>query len=108
MSYTIITTVSQYRMRYVVPTDYPTNDIVKAVQNGELEEFSQVHLGEIVTDCYSLDENSTLHLFDMDNEYLKEWTKEQKLDFIQRQRNRILDNADEDSDLESLDYWSKE
>ena len=48
----------------------------------EVEEFSQKYLGEQIIDHYVVDENAIIDTFDRDNDYLKEWTREQKLEHI--------------------------
>jgi hypothetical protein len=96
--YVVVTAVSTHRMRYCVPvselqklnTDVDImNDPVKQIEWAndsvtmeEVKEFSQSHLGEQILDTFILDEERVLQLFDRDNDYLKEWTKEQKLKHI--------------------------
>ena len=45
-------------------------------------EMSQEHKGETVDDVMVVSEERYLEMFDEDNDYLKSWTKEQKLDLI--------------------------
>ena len=97
--YVMVTAVSTHRMRYCVPmselqklnpeggdlfSDYQkaiewANDSVTAE---DVKEFSQEWLGEQIVDTFILDEERALQMFDRDNDYLKEWTKEQKLKHI--------------------------
>ena len=96
--YVVVTCVSTFRQRYCVPvselqklnTDVDImSDPVKQIEWAndsvtmeEVKEFSQSHLGEQILDTFILDEERVLQLFDRDNDYLKEWTKEQKLERI--------------------------
>ena len=93
--YVVVTCVSQFRQRYAIPVSELqklnpdvdiTNDPVKQIEWAndsvameEVKEFSQSHIGEDIIDTFILDEERVLNLFDRDNDYLKEWTKEQKL-----------------------------
>jgi hypothetical protein len=90
--YAIVTAVSSYRMRYAIPIEDLKNLnkeaqvelewAAYAVTCEEVEEFSQQWLGEQIIDVQELDEEQTLELFDKDNEYLRGWSKDQKLDYI--------------------------
>jgi hypothetical protein len=48
----------------------------------EVEEFSQQWLGEQIVEIQELDEEQILELFDKDNDYLKSWSRDQKLNYI--------------------------
>ena len=90
--YAIVTAVSTYRMRYAIPMDELQKLNVDAqvelewaadsVTCNQVEEFSQQWLGEQIVDIQEIDEHKILELFDKDNEYLKDWTQEQKLQYI--------------------------
>lgn len=96
--YVVVTTTSSFRQRYAIPvsrlqelnTDVDiTNDPVRQVEWAkdsvtaeEIKEFSQKWLGETIVDTFILDEERVLQLFDRDNDYLSEWTKEKKLEWI--------------------------
>lgn len=97
--YVVVTAVSTHRMRYCIPVSELQklnpeggdlfNDYEKAIEwakdsvtTEEVKEFSQDWLGEQIVDTFILDEERVLNLFDRDNDYLKEWTKEQKLKHI--------------------------
>lgn len=89
--YYVVTAISQYRMRYVVPAEDLKLDghsepewAADAVTMNEVNEFSQAHLGETVLDVQEFSEEEVLTLFDKDNDYLKDWTKEQKLAYIKK------------------------
>jgi|TARA_A200000159_G_C7324349_1_gene340258 hypothetical protein len=96
--YVVVTTVSQFRQRYAVPVSElqalnpdidisadPAKQIEWAKDNvtcEDVKEFSQKWIGEQIIDGMILDEERIVNLFDRDNDYLKEWTRNQKLDFI--------------------------
>lgn len=96
--YVVVTTVSQFRQRYAVPVSElqalnpdidisadPAKQIEWAKDNvtcEDVKEFSQKWIGEQIIDGMILDEERIVNLFDRDNDYLKEWTRKQKLDFI--------------------------
>lgn len=97
--YVVATVVSTHRMRYAIPVSkMETEDgvllsmteasVIEYVNDSvtceEVKEFSQHFLGEQIIDTMVLDEERILKLFDKDNEYLSEWTKEQKLEFIDK------------------------
>ena len=94
--YVVVTCVSTFRQRYCVPmselqklnTEVPL-DTEKArtwamdeVTMENVKEFSQQHLGEQIIDTMILDEERMLNLFDRDNDYLKDWTKDQKIKHV--------------------------
>jgi hypothetical protein len=91
--YVVVTTISSYRMRYVMHRDdlqeLNPSELVNAigwandtVTNEECEEFSQEHMGEHIVDTVEMNEDDMLELFDKDNDYLHEWTKDQKIEWI--------------------------
>ena len=93
--YVVVTTISSHRVRYVMHRDdlqklspsEPVNAIEWAndtVTNEECEEFSQEHMGEYIVDTVEMNEEDILALFDKDNDYLREWTKDQKIGWIRK------------------------
>jgi hypothetical protein len=90
--YAIVTAISSYRMRYAIPIEDLQNLnkdakvelewAADAVTCNEVEEFSQLWLGEQIIDVQELDEEQILELFDKDNDYLKNWSRDQKLNHI--------------------------
>ena len=94
--YVVVTAVSQFRQRYVIPAselqqmspdvkllpqtlvDY-ANDSVTCE---DVKEFSQQWMGETIVDTFIVDEPRILHMFDRDNDYLKSWSTEKKLEWI--------------------------
>ena len=99
--YIAVTAISSYRMRYVIPVDELQQlnpDFPIEGQEGvwasdcvtceEVEEFSQKWLGETIVDAYEMTEEEVLEQFDIDNDYLKDWSTEQKLKHIRNWKAR--------------------
>jgi hypothetical protein len=90
--YVVVTTISQFKIRYAVPMSelQKENELapvdprwaLDGVTCSDYEEFSQEHLGEVITDWCVESEEQILERFDRENDYLAEWTKEQKLNNI--------------------------
>ena len=96
--YVVVTAISSYRMRYVMHRDdlqkLNPNDPVHAIEWAndtvtmeECEEFSQEHMGEYIVDTVEMDEAEMLALFDKDNDYLREWTEDQKVAMVRKNDN---------------------
>jgi hypothetical protein len=93
--YVVVTTISSSRMRYVMHRDdlqklnpdLPIDSIQWAndtVSADECNEFSQEYMGEYIVDTVEMNEADMLDLFDKDNDYLIEWTKDQKIELVRR------------------------
>jgi len=92
--YVVVTAISQFRMRYVVPMSelQKENELapvdpkwaLDGVTCQDYDEFSQEHLGEVITDWHVEDEDHILHRFNTENDYLAGWSKEQKLNWIRK------------------------
>lgn len=92
--YVVITTVTMHKHKYVIPvddlqkenTDVPVNPIEWAndcVTCEDVSELSQDYLGENIIDTEIVDgEEKILEIFDRENEYLKDWSREQKLEMV--------------------------
>ena len=90
--YAVVTAVSQFRIRYVIPMDELQKLNPEApvelqwaedcVTCEEVKDFSQKHLGETIIDTVEMSEDEVLEFFDADNGYLSEWPREQKLKWI--------------------------
>ena len=90
--YVVVTCVSQFRNRYVIPVDelqkmnpdMPVDPswALDSVTCEEVKEFSQRHIGEQIIDAQVLREPEVLQFFDADNDYLTEWDEEFKLAWI--------------------------
>jgi hypothetical protein len=100
--YVVVTCISSFRIRYVMHKDdlqklnpsEPVNAIEWAndtVTAEECEEFSQKHMGEYITDTTTMNEDEILELFDKDNDYLKGWDKNYKVEWI---RKTIIKTSD--------------
>ena len=90
--YVVVTCISSFRQRYVIPVDElqalnPDAPVDPAwaldcVTMEEVKEFSQRHVGEQIIDAQVVKEAEILQFFDADNDYLAEWSEEQKLEWI--------------------------
>ena len=81
----LVETISMFRMRYVIEADNASDakDEV-TMDDGNLSEFSQLHIDEMITSTREIDKAEYLRLFDEDNDYFKDWTEEQKLNWINK------------------------
>ena len=86
----LVETVSIFRQRYVVEAknaEHAQDEVVIATTGDYDEnwkEFSQHHVDECITSTRELTQEKYLKLFDQDNDYLKSWSTEQKLNFINK------------------------
>ena len=79
----LVETISMFRMRYVIEANNAADAKDEVTTNtGELAEFSQHHVEELVTSAREIDDVEYLRQFDEDNEYLKEWTEGKKFSFV--------------------------
>lgn len=80
----LVETISMFRMRYVIEADNAEHakDEVTMNNDGQLKEFSQLHVDEMITSAREIDREEYLRLFNEDNDYLQEWDEEQKLQFV--------------------------
>ena len=77
----LVETISMFRMRYVVECE-SADHAKDVVTMNEAEEFSQLHLDELITSAREIDDAEYLRLFDEDNDYLESWSEEQKFKFV--------------------------
>ena len=95
--YVIVTAISTHRIRYCIPvselqamnTKVPVDGheiewAEDCVTMNEADEFSQLHLGEMIVDSEIVTEEGMLAQFDKDNDYLRGWTTEQKIAFVNK------------------------
>ena len=76
----MVEAVQQFRMRYMVEVDAAHPEwAMDTVVMKEAKEFSQEDLGETVTSHRVVTEEEALRICDVDNDYTKSWTKEQKM-----------------------------
>ena len=85
----IVETISMFRMRYVVEakeTEHAADEVVFSLgnTNTEFKEFSQHHVDEVITSTREITQDEYLKLFDTDNDYLAEWSVDEKLSFVNR------------------------
>ena len=83
----MVEVLSSFRMRYVVEVedniDHALDEVVMREEDSNFKEFSQKHLEPTsIISHKEIDRNEYLRLFDEDNDYLKNWTDEQKFGFI--------------------------
>ena len=82
--------LSQFRIRYCVEVeddiDHALDEIICNYEELEFQEFSQEHLrpSPIFISHREISKEEYLKMFDEDNGYLKSWTEEQKLKFINK------------------------
>lgn len=72
--------VSMFRMRYLVeaPADHPEYALDTVTMN-EAKEFSQMHISEDIVSHRIINQEEAIRICDEDNDYLKSWSTEQKL-----------------------------
>jgi hypothetical protein len=88
----LVETVSTFRHVYAVevkdedPIEYALDDVTMVDaytgKPGCLEEFAQNHVAEDIFSYREITEDEYLKIFDKENDYLKEWTAEQKKKYI--------------------------
>lgn len=79
----LVESISMFRMRYVIEANNASDAKDEVSMNdGNLSEFSQLHVDEMITSTREIDQAEYLRLFDEDNDYLKEWDEEDKLGWI--------------------------
>lgn len=83
----MVETVSIFRHRYAVEckeSEHATDTVVMGLDDVNFKEFSQEHVDECITSVREIDTEDFLVLFDQDNDYLKDWSCEKKLSFINK------------------------
>jgi len=82
----LVETISMFRMRYVVECKeegHALDEVNMHTTGGEeLKEFSQQHLDEIISSSRELSKIEYLDLFDIDNDYLKNWSAQEKMNLV--------------------------
>ena len=79
----LVETVSVFRIRYVVECK-SAQDAKDVVTMNEAEEFSQMHIDEMITSTREIDDAEYLRVFNEDNDYLKAWPEEQKFKYVHK------------------------
>ena len=96
--YVVVTTVSSFRVRYVMHKDdlqalkpdepcCPEEWAKDEVTMENCDDFSQEYMGEYILDTTFMNEEEMLELFDKDNAYLKEWDKDYKIEWVRKSIN---------------------
>lgn len=95
----LVECISTFRMRYVI--EVPTGKkewALDTVTMNEAEELSQEHLGEQIVSHRVISQEEYFRIFNEDNDYLKSWTDEQKMQMIHK-------IPDEDNEIEHSEHW---
>jgi hypothetical protein len=79
----LVETIDFFRMRYVVECDSPEH-AKEVVTMKEAVEFSQSYLDETITSTRVIDDAEYLRIFDEDNDYLKDWSEEDKFKYVHK------------------------
>ncbi len=74
----LVEALSQFRIVYVIDTE-KKDWAEDTVALEETEEFGQMHLGEMIVSSREIDEDEAIRVHDELNDYLKDWSREQKL-----------------------------
>ena len=87
--YVMLTAITTFKIRYAIPEEALTGQglidrATDAVIAEKVEEFSQEWLGETVIDERICDEEEMLEIFDRENDYLKGWTRQEKIDYVRK------------------------
>ena len=108
--YVVVTCVSTFRNRYVIPVDElqrmnPDEPVdpswaLDAVTCQDVKEFSQRHVGEQIIDAQVLREPEVLQFFDADNDYLSGWEEEFKLAWIKHWKEKP--SPEEEAEFDAL------
>lgn len=83
----LVETVSIFRMRYVVEAKeatHATDEVVMNVGKVDFNELSQYHVDEVISSVREISSEEYLKIFNEDNDYLKNWSDEQKFRFVHR------------------------
>lgn len=86
----IVETISIFRMRYVVEAKEETHALDEVTMNvsggydENWKEFSQNHVDECIVSSREITDEEYFQIFDKDNDYLKDWSDDQKLQFVNK------------------------
>ena len=79
----LVECISTFRERYVVEVPHGKKEwALDTVTMNETIEFSQEHLGETIVSHRVIDEAEFNRLHEEDNDYLKDWTSDQRKTLI--------------------------
>lgn len=79
----LVETISYFRHRYVIDCD-SAEHAKDTVTMNEAEEMSQLHIDESITSCSIIDDTAYLRIFNEDNDYLRDWSDEEKFKFVHK------------------------
>lgn len=95
--YVLVKTISVFEHSYLIPLqeEQSIKDHLDYVTCREVEETSQVFLDENILENSTrlLSEDEAIELFDRENDYLKAWSREKKLESIQNYFSKGRENA---------------
>ena len=80
----LVTTISQFRMNYVVECENEEHALDTVAMEEVEQEFSQHHLGETIISSREISDAEYIKVFDKENDYLKSWDDEQKFQFVHK------------------------
>ena len=90
----LVECISTFRERYVVEVPHGKKEwALDTVILNETVEFSQEHLGETIVSHRVIDEVEFNRLHEEDNDYLKNWTSEQRKTLITQIENKENTNV---------------
>lgn len=79
----LVETISYFRHHYVIECESADHAGDTVVMN-EAEEMSQKHIDESIISIREIDDTEYLRVFNEDNDYLREWTDEQKFRYVHK------------------------
>ena len=87
MSYVAVTTIQTFKHTYFIPvsacnSDDPTIGACDEVTYEGVKEAAQDWIGEQIIDAQVLSESEAIQKFDKESPYLKEWSLDQKREFL--------------------------
>lgn len=85
----MVEALSQFKLKYCIEVeddiDHALDEVIMREGDTDFKEFSQEHLEPTVfLSHYEINKDEYLKMFDKDNYYLRSWTEEQKLQFINK------------------------
>lgn len=98
----LVEAISTFRTRYMVEVPIGVDDYgydkaewaLDTVTMNEAKEFSQKHLGETIVSHRVVSKKEALELCEIDNDYCKSWSKEQKLNSFFTHKEEHIKDAD--------------
>lgn len=102
----LIETISSHRCRYVVEAnnEFDAVTLIDNIDDFEINEFSQMHLGEEIQSSKEIDDEEYLRLFDEDNRDFSRWSDELKLSLINKVDYNDINGLPLSSDEREWEY----